>query len=46
MQRVRTATGKRQGRIVTATGLKPQKNTQLQQGALAFMKAATKGLRS
>ena len=44
MQRVRTATGKRQGRIVTAAGLKPQKNTQLQQGALAFMKASTKGL--
>ena len=43
MQRVRTATGKRQGRIVTSTGLKPQKNTQLQQGALAFMKASTKG---
>ena len=44
LQRVRTATGKRQGRVVTATGLKPQKNTQLQQGALAFMKASTKGL--
>ena len=43
LQRVRTATGKRQGRIVTSTGLKPQKNTQLQQGALTFMKASTKG---
>ena len=44
LQRVRTATGKRQGRIVTQAGLKPQKNTQLQQGALSFMKASTRGL--
>jgi tight adherence protein C len=44
LQRVRTATGKRQGRIVTSTGLKPQKNSQLQQGALSFMKSATRGL--
>ena len=44
LQRVRTATGKRQGRIVTSTGLKPQKNTQMQQGALAVMRASTKGL--
>ena len=41
MQRVRTATGKRQGRIVTSKGLKAAKNTQLQQGALAFMKLST-----
>jgi tight adherence protein C len=44
LQRVRAATGKRQGRVVTASGLKPQKNSQLQQGALSFMKASTKGL--
>jgi tight adherence protein C len=41
MRRVRAATGKRQGRIVTAGGLKPAKNTHLQQGALAVMRAST-----
>jgi tight adherence protein C len=41
MQRVRTATGKRQGRIVTSKGLKAAKNNQLQQGAVAFMKLST-----
>jgi tight adherence protein C len=45
MQRVRTATGKRAGRIVTSTGsVKQPKKDHLQQGALAFMKASTKGL--
>ena len=45
MQRVRTATGRRQGRVVTAAGARqPQKSAQLQQGALAFMKASTRGL--
>ena len=41
MQRVRTATGRRLGRIATARGMKPAKNTQLQQGAVAFMKLST-----
>lgn len=44
MQRVRTATGKRAGRIVTSTGLKPAKKDHLQQGALAFMRASTRGI--
>ncbi len=44
MQRVRTATGKRAGRIVTAGGIKPAKNQALQQGAVAFMRASTQGL--
>lgn len=44
LQRVRTATGKRTGRIVTAGGIKQNKNKQLQQGALAFMRASTSGL--
>lgn len=45
MQRVRTATGRRQGRVVTSAGARqPQKGAQLQQGALAFMKASTRGL--
>ena len=44
MQRVRTATGKRAGRIVTQGSVKQPKNSQLQQGALAFMKLSTKGV--
>ena len=43
LQRVRTATGKRAGRVVTAGSAKPAKNQQLQQGALAVMRASTKG---
>lgn len=43
-QRVRTATGKRAGRIATQGVAKQQKNSQLQQGALAFMKVSTKGV--
>ena len=42
LQRVRTATGKRAGRVSTV-GAKPVKNQQLQQGALAVMRASTKG---
>ena len=42
LQRVRTATGKRAGRVSTL-GAKPVKNQQLQQGALAVMRASTKG---
>jgi tight adherence protein C len=41
MQRVRTATGRRQGRMVTSKGAKQAKNQQLQQGALTFMKLST-----
>ncbi len=41
--RVRTATGKRAGRISTAGAAKTVKNQQLQQGALAVMRASTKG---
>jgi tight adherence protein C len=45
MQRVRTATGRRAGRVVTASGaVRAPKKDHLQQGALAFMKASTKGL--
>jgi tight adherence protein C len=44
MQRVRTATGKRAGRVVTQGNAKQQKNSQLQQGALAFMRGTTKGV--
>ncbi len=44
MQRVRTAAGKRAGRIVAASGAKPVKKDHLQQGALAFMRASTKGI--
>src|SRR4029079_5277898 len=45
MQRVRTACGKRPGRIVTASGAAPVKHKeQLQQGAGAFMRASTRGL--
>jgi tight adherence protein C len=41
-QRVRTATGKRQGRVATASrGKRDPKNVLLQQGALALMKAST-----
>ena len=43
LQRVRTATGKRAGRVVTVGSAKPAKNQQLQQGALAVMRASTKG---
>jgi len=42
LQRVRTATGKRAGRVSTV-GAKPAKNQQLQQGALAVMRASTRG---
>ncbi len=42
LQRVRAAVGKRQSRV--SAGGKAQKNTQLQQGALAFMRAATRRL--
>jgi tight adherence protein C len=42
LQRVRTATGKRAGRVSTL-GAKPVKNQQLQQGAIAVMRASTKG---
>ena len=41
IQRVRTATGRRQGRIVTAKGLKQAKDTQLRQGAVALMRLST-----
>jgi tight adherence protein C len=42
LRRVRAATGKRQGRLaMTGGGLKPQKNGQLSQGAVALMKAST-----
>ena len=45
MQRVRTAAGKRPGRIVTAAGAAPaRKKEHLQQGAVAFMRASTRGL--
>ena len=44
MQRVRTAAGKRAGRIVAAPGAKPVKKDHLLQGALAFMRASTKGI--
>jgi len=44
MQRVRTATGKRAGRVVTQGNAKQQKSNQFQQGALAFMKVSTKGV--
>ena len=40
LRRVRAATGKRAGRVVTA-GAKPAKNTQMQQSALAMMRAST-----
>ena len=43
-QRVRTATGRRAGRIVTQAAAKPAKNQHLQQGALAFMRVSTKRL--
>ena len=43
MQRVRTATGKRAGRVVTVGSAKSAKNQQLQEGALAVMRASTKG---
>jgi tight adherence protein C len=43
MQRVRTATGRRAGRVVTAGSAKQAKNQQLQQGAIAVMRASTKG---
>ena len=43
MQRVRTATGKRAGRVNTLGTAKPVKNQQLQQGALAVMRASTRG---
>jgi tight adherence protein C len=39
-KRVQAATGKRQGRVAAASA-KPQKNTHLQQGALAVMRAST-----
>jgi tight adherence protein C len=41
LKRVRAATGRRQGRGGAAGGTKAQKNTQIQQGALAFMRAST-----
>jgi tight adherence protein C len=41
LKRVRAATGRRQGRVGAAGGTKAQKNTQIQQGALAFMRAST-----
>jgi tight adherence protein C len=41
LKRVRAATGRRQGRGGAAGGTKSQKNTQIQQGALAFMRAST-----
>ena len=45
MQRVRTAAGKRPGRIVTANGAAPAKKKEhLQQGLLSFMRASTRGL--
>ena len=44
LQRVRTASGKRAGRIATQGSVKQPKNSQLQQGALAFMKFSTKGV--
>jgi len=44
MQRVRTATGKRAGRVVTQGTAKQQQKNQFQQGALAFMKVSTKGV--
>lgn len=40
LRRVRAATGKRLGRV-TAAGAKPAKNTQMQQSALAMMRAST-----
>lgn len=40
MRRVRAATGKRAGRVV-ASGAKPAKNTQMQQSAVAIMRAST-----
>lgn len=43
MSRVRAATGKRQGRT-TVNAAKAQKNTHLQQGAIAFMRASTQRL--
>ena len=43
VQRLRTATGKRAGRVVTAGIAKSAKNQQLQEGALAVMRASTKG---
>lgn len=43
-QRVRTATGKRQGRIVTSSGLKPQRKAHLQEGMLSVMRASTQGI--
>ncbi|HRO11260.1 type II secretion system F family protein [Amaricoccus sp.] len=43
LQRVRTATGKRAGRVSTLGAAKPAKNQQLQQGALAVMRASTRG---
>ena len=43
LQRVRTATGKRAGRVNTLGAAKPAKNQQLQQGALAVMRASTRG---
>ena len=39
LRRVRAATGKRQGRVVA--GARPAKNTQMQQSALAVMRAST-----
>ncbi|MFO1143318.1 MAG: type II secretion system F family protein [Amaricoccus sp.] len=45
MQRVRTAAGRRPGRIVTASGAqKARTKEQMQQGAVAFMRASTRGL--
>jgi len=43
VQRLRTATGKRAGRVVTVGIAKSAKNQQLQEGALAVMRASTKG---
>ena len=40
LRRVRAATGKRLGRVMAA-GAKPAKNTQMQQSALAMMRAST-----
>jgi tight adherence protein C len=41
LRRVRAATGRRQGRAGGPSGIKAQKNTQIQQGALAIMRAST-----